>query len=319
MENKVRYSRNATKIFRENNNKIFRKVIKGPEKDALRRFNNSLVWESLKINIPQINSPKLFTYDSEMRILDYEMIENATSLEDDLYESNPRFNENVIKAVEMLATLHTAKINNTNIAKESELPRRERLLLALDKYEYASCTGAEIELFSLLHQDKKLVESAIESSTTVDYCLCHGDIRLDQFIYKKNEMWMIDFEELRIGNPMRDLAGVVGSIYFDCLINTFSKTTQDTSNEKEIENQFLERGERYILKAKPTIKNIINRYSEYIEINFSNLSKNIGWFLIERVMSRAKFSFRLLDTDKAILGIGREIIVSPEKLLDLFE
>ncbi|PTH71427.1 phosphotransferase, partial [Staphylococcus agnetis] len=61
------------------------------------------------------------------------------------------------------------------------------------------------------------------------------------------------------------------------------------------------------------------RYSEYIEINFSNLSKNIGWFLIERVMSRAKFSFRLLDTDKAILGIGREIIVSPEKLLDLFE
>ena len=34
-----------------------------------------------------------------------------------------------------------------------------------------------------------------------DVCICHGDIRLDQFIYSDDTLWIIDFEELRKGDP----------------------------------------------------------------------------------------------------------------------
>ena len=54
-------------------------------------------------------------------------------------------------------------------------------------------------------------------------------------------------------------------------------------------------------------------------INKINIARNIGWFLVERIMSRAKFSFRLTAIDKAILGRGREVIVFPENLIELFE
>lgn len=36
-------------------------------------------------------------------------------------------------------------------------------------------------------------------------------------------------------------------------------------------------------------------------------------------MSRAKFSFRLSAMDKAILGVGRQAILYPEYMQDLFD
>ena len=99
----------------------------------------------------------------------------------------------------MLATLHLSDINDVDIDSEDQLPQRESLLYALNKYEYAGCTGAELELFSLLQQDSELVETIMQQSHDNDVCICHGDIRLDQFIFTDEDIWIIDFEELRKG------------------------------------------------------------------------------------------------------------------------
>lgn len=193
------------------------------------------------------------------------------------------------------------------------------MLYALNKYEYAGCTGAELELFSLLQQDSELVETIMQQSHDNDVCICHGDIRLDQFIFTDDDIWIIDFEELRKGDPSRDLAGLIGSIYFDCLLKTFTETTQETSDAKEIEDQFMERGLNYIEQMRPLIQLAYQTYVSKKMINNIHLARNIGWFLVERIMSRAKFSFRLTAIDRAILGIGREVIVFPKNLIELFE
>lgn len=193
------------------------------------------------------------------------------------------------------------------------------MLYALNKYEYAGCTGAELELFSLLQQDSELVETIMQQSHDIDVCICHGDIRLDQFIFTDEDIWIIDFEELGKGDPSRDLVGLIGSIYFDCLLKTFTETTQETSDAKEIEDQFMERGLNYIEQMRPLIQLSYQTYVSKKIINNIHLARNIGWFLVERIMSRAKFSFRLTAIDKAILGIGREVIVFPENLIELFE
>ena len=316
---KVKEGRNIISLEEDGTKQYLHKVIKGPKSDALRRYHNCLKWEDLRTNDIRLNSPKSIDYEENDLSLQYQWIENATSLEDELEQPSPNFKNKIAEAADMLVTLHLADITDLNIDSEDQLPQRESLFYALNKYEYAGCTGAELELFRLLQQDLQFMETIMKESHDNDVCICHGDIRLDQFIYSGDKLWIIDFEELRKGDPTRDLAGLIGSIYFDCLLKTFTETTQDTSNAKEIEDQFIERGVNYIEEMRPLIQLAYQTYVSKKAINIIHLSKNIGWFLVERIMSRAKFSFRLTAIDKAILGIGREIIVFPENLIELFE
>ncbi|MEK4070095.1 phosphotransferase [Staphylococcus sp. FSL C8-0035] len=316
---KVKEGRNIIGLEEDGTTQYLHKVIKGPKVDALRRYNNCLKWENLRIDAIRLKSPKLIDYDEDSLSLKYQWIENATSLEEELEQPSPNFKHKIAKSADMLATLHLSDINDVDIDSEDQLPQRESLLYALNKYEYAGCTGAELELFSLLQQDSELVETIMQQSHDNDVCICHGDIRLDQFIFTDDDIWIIDFEELRKGDPSRDLAGLIGSIYFDCLLKTFTETTQETSDAKEIEDQFMERGLNYIEQMRPLIQLAYQTYVSKKMINNLHLARNIGWFLVERIMSRAKFSFRLTAIDKAILGIGREVIVFPENLIELFE
>lgn len=315
---KVKEGRNMISLEEDGATPYLHKVIKGYKSDALRRYYNCLKWEDLRTSAIQLNSPKLIGHDEGNLSLKYQWIENAKSLEE-LEQPSPNFKNKIVKAVDMLATLHLSDINDVDIDSEDQLPQRESLLYALNKYEYAGCTGAELELFSLLQQDSQLVGTVRKQSHDNDVCICHGDIRLDQFIFTDDDIWIIDFEELRRGDPSRDLAGLIGSIYFDCLLKTFTETTQETSDAKEIEEQFMERGLNYIEQIRPLIQLAYQTYLSKKMINKIHIARNIGWFLVERIMSRAKFSFRLTAIDKAILGIGREVIVFPENLIELFE
>ncbi|MBA8762313.1 phosphotransferase [Staphylococcus schleiferi subsp. coagulans] len=319
LNTKLRESRNITSLLEHEGTLFFKKVIKGPREDALRRFDNCVQWEKLCQKIPQVNSPKLMRADRNDLCLIYEWLENARSLEDCLNDKMPELEAYIVEAVKLLAILHTSEVNSVEIDNEKDLPNRKSLMLAIDKYDYASCTGAELELLSLLQQDYDFIEKIFNTEVCIETCLCHGDIRLDQFMYRQNQLWLIDFEELRMGDYTKDLAGILGSLYFNCLLKTFGSTTQETSDEIEVEAQFIERGIEYIEEMRPIIRSAYKTYSNIKKVDTIQLSTNIGWFIIERIMSRSKFSFRLSAIDKAILGIGREIIVSPNQLVELFD
>ncbi|MDG0843984.1 aminoglycoside phosphotransferase family protein [Staphylococcus equorum] len=314
----LREGRNITSQEKEGETFYFKKIMKGPKDDAKRRFNNLIKWDHLSINFPQIYSPRLVKTNEDDLSLLYEWIDETASIEEHLQKNSSELESLIIKASQILAKLHILDNSELELDDESEVLNRERVLFALDKYEYASCTGAELELYNLLQQDKQLIETTLKQENTTDQYLCHGDIRLDQFIYDGKDLRIIDFEELRIGDPSKDLSGIIGSLYFNCLLKTFSETTQETSNEREVEQQFINRGTAYIDEILPIIRSSFNAYKQVKEINKTQLSINIGWFIIERIMSRAKFTFRLSATDKAILGIGREIIINPHNFEDIF-
>lgn len=203
---KVKEGRNIISLEEDGTTQYLHKVIKGSKVDALRRYNNCLKWEDIRTDTIRLKSPKLIDHDEDSLSLKYQWIEHATSLEEELEQPSPNFKHKIAKAVDMLATLHLSDINDVDIDSEDQLPQRESLLYALNKYEYAGCTGAELELFSLLQQDSELVETIMQQSHDNDVCICHGDIRLDQFIFTDEDIWIIDFEELRKGDPSRDLA-----------------------------------------------------------------------------------------------------------------
>ncbi|MBI5974390.1 phosphotransferase [Staphylococcus canis] len=317
--NQLRDGRNITSVELIDGKKYFKKKVVGVEEDASKRYQNLINWEELKQFNTNIHSPSLLKKNKEKKELVYEYLENTISLEDIMDNKNSDSLFLIRKATQILVDLHSFDFSRTNIEIEVSKVNRRDNILNLNKYEYASFTGAEIELFSLLQNDKEFINVIDKKIDNENYTFCHGDIRLDQFLFdNEKNMWIIDFEEMCIGDPMRDLAGIIGSLYFNSLLKTFSSTTQETSNIAEVESHFIDKGTVYIEETKPLLKEILSTYSNNREIDKLKLYTNIGWFIIERIISRAKFTYRMSPVDKAILGIGREIIVNPLELEDMF-
>ncbi|HHE3270394.1 TPA: hypothetical protein ACOZKK_000755, partial [Streptococcus pneumoniae] len=150
--------------------------------------------------------------------------------------------------------------------------------------------------------------------------MIHGDIRLDQFLSSlTNEVWIIDFEEYSFGDALKDLGGIIGSVLFDVYIKIFCDTWElndEGANEQIINDYLLKKETALIREVSPLLKHFLQEYQLECRqnIDIELLSMNLGAFLLERILSRAKLSFRLSAVDKAILGIGREFIISKYKL-----
>ena len=150
--------------------------------------------------------------------------------------------------------------------------------------------------------------------------MIHGDIRLDQFLSSlTNEVWIIDFEEYSFGDALKDLGGIIGSVLFDVYIKIFCDTWElndEGANEQIINDYLLKKETALIREVSPLLKHFLQEYQSECRqnIDIELLSMNLGAFLLERILSRAKLSFRLSAVDKAILGIGREFIISKYKL-----
>ncbi|MDQ8094129.1 phosphotransferase [Bacillus amyloliquefaciens] len=297
------------------------KKLLGKQEDILRRYNNLLKWDRVLEGSDDFSSLRITNSDSKDFTLQYEWIENAKSLQSLLSEAVDNLEELVNRAAVMLAKIHSLpdEKNGSGIHKQNWY----RPVLALEIEEYANCTGAELELFSLLQHDDKLLNALFNHYNVKENMMgmCHGDIRLDQFLYDGEKVWIIDFEEFHYGDILRDLAGLIGSIFFEALLKTFSSSIQDSSEPKEIDQDFVERGKTYLDNYESVMHSAFEAYQDTVsyKVDKKRLVINIGWFVIERIMSRAKFSFRLSAMDKAILGVGRQAILYPEYMQDLFD
>ncbi|USK17601.1 phosphotransferase [Bacillus velezensis] len=304
-----------------NNKYFFKKKLLGQKEDVFRRYNNLLKWDRVLEGAIDVNSLKITNSDSNDFTLQYEWIENAESLQGLLSEAVDNMDELVNKAAVILAKIHLLPDEKNG----SEIHRQNwyRPVLALEIEEYANCTGAELELFSLLQHDDELLNALFNHYNDKENMMgmCHGDIRLDQFLYDGEKVWIIDFEEFHYGDILRDLAGLIGCIFFEALLKTFSSSIQDSSEPKEIDKDFVERGKTYLDNCESVMHSAFKAYQDTVsyKVDKKRLVINIGWFVIERIMSRAKFSFRLSAMDKAILGVGRQAILYPEYMQDLFD
>ncbi|AUS13059.1 phosphotransferase [Bacillus subtilis] len=305
----------------QKNKFFFRKKLLGQQEDVSRRYNNLLKWDRVLEGEIDFNSLRITNSDSKDFSLQYEWIENATSLQSLLSEAVDNMDELVNKAAVMLAKIHSLpdEKNGSEIHKQNWY----RPVFALEIEEYANCTGAELELFSLLQHDNELLSALFNHYNDKENIMgmSHGDIRLDQFLYDGEKVWIIDFEEFHYGDILRDLAGLIGSIFFEVLLKTFSSSIQDSSEPKEIDKDFVERGTTYLDNYESIMHSAFKAYQDTVsyKVDKKRLVTNIGWFVIERIMSRAKFSFRLSAMDKAILGVGRQAILYPEYMQDLFD
>ncbi|MGT2947731.1 phosphotransferase [Streptococcus devriesei] len=311
--------RNINKEITVDGVKVIQKQLVGEEKDKKRRLSHLLNWERQEHQ--GVNSPRMVSVDEIKQIASYQFIDNNKTLlrlfEDGIKQSTvddliPIFEE----TAKSLALIHNSKINEEFLLNNPQ--KLLRPLIALNPKEYTESSGAELELFALLQQDSQLIEALGSYQTDQKYQkMIHGDVRLDQFLYDGDKVWVIDFEEYTCGDALADISGIIGAVLFEVYLEVFYSSwdgSRQGETDIDINNQLHNKETKLLELISPLVISFITRYQKisHEEIDGALLSSNIGCFFIERIISRSKFSFKLSAVDRALAGIGREFIVSPE-------
>lgn len=312
--------RNNSILFEKDGVLFIKKQIIGDAEDVQRRYTNLLYWDNILRSNREIHSPLIEYKDDNSHTIIYKWLEGAENLQDKITNSSCEdMAFYIYKAAELMKKISKLSIEKARL-EEKKHSNLISPIIALSEEKYVNSTGGELELFAILQHDNQLKERIINNKDSIiSEGAKHGDLRLDQFVVTPdNKVWIIDFEEFGYGNQLIDIAGILGSILFDSLYRTFSSIDGDNISETEINKHFMNNGEKNLRSIQPIMRKVYHIYKnndDFLEAR--EISKLIGSFLIERVMSRAQFTFRLSDIDKAIVGVGRQAILYPDSVLEL--
>ena len=310
MNNTKLIGRNKNHIEIVGNVKCIKKKLLGTSKDIRRRQENLEQWQ---LDLPDMfNTPVLMRQDSINAEYVYEWIDDSSTVHE-IFQSSLglSFSKSLYdvfgEIARILAAVHMISPTKSDMVNSIKLLSRP--LIALTPEEYTDASGAVLECLSLLQNDLELVQILNDYLPHDKYkAMIHGDIRLDQFLASlSNEVWIIDFEEYSFGDILKDLGGIIGSVLFDVYIKIFSdiwELKEEESTEQAINDYLLKKEKALLREVSPLLKHFLQVYQVETreDIDFELLSMNLGAFLLERVLS------------KAVLGIGREFIISNHKL-----
>jgi aminoglycoside phosphotransferase len=303
--------------------RLLRKQLTGDSDDIQRRLSNLLLWD-MNIDDSRVRSPHIVKKDIPENTLWYEWIDGESV--QNMYERTGKLPDQkiLVDIASGLARINSLQCKGDNCNLPVDSPKSS-FLLFLQKEEYANLSGGEIELIALLQHDKALIEAVdnVGSKMSEDQGaigMCHGDFRLDQVMLDDDgHVNFVDFEEFHYGNCYCDLAGLLGSLTFNSFFKVFTSTPSAPFDTNNYEKFYLEEEEKAVDELAPVLGLCIKAYEKQSGrlVDLSEISYFIAWFMVERVLSRAKFVFKISAADKAVLGLARQIIIDPETFVEL--
>ncbi|MEW1691366.1 class V lanthionine synthetase subunit LxmK [Streptomyces sp. NPDC091265] len=203
---------------------------------------------------------------------------------------------------------------------------------ALPLDTFANASRAELEAWALLQRDDEVIEALEQlnaSSLRADRRPVHADLRLDQFLVSRGELYLSDWEEFRLADPARD----IGSFTGEWLHRAVLAAAPDDAGTGLTHPQAVARITAEIKRIRPRISAFWNGYLEAhdhradadragradtgppphgdgLEIRATAFA---GWHLYDRLLAGASHSPRLGAMSRAAAGIGRRIVLSAER------
>lgn len=275
-------------------------------------------------------APRLIASTIANNILIFEGISNADSvasmLQDEILND-----EQILSLMERTgAGLREVHEQSTNLVDLSDTPSPLPPLnhfhqLPWSSFESFSATS--LQVWGRLQKDKELyraVASLREMENANAKVPIHGDLRFDQFLFDNNhsqELWLIDWEEFRLGHRGRDLGGLIGEwlhIAFNSLSNRPARNEPSVIFDEELtHNEILARGEEALNSVLPQIAIL---WQSYLGQNTPNLDIQelaavtaafAGWHLYDRLIATSEFVPRVSELSWAAAGIGKNILLNP--------
>ncbi|MDQ7809134.1 class V lanthionine synthetase subunit LxmK [Amycolatopsis sp. A133] len=255
--------------------------------------------------------PRCLGWNAETGVLAYELV--APARDGRRLADDGDFDEATAGRLgRLVARLHNATCPPW---LDSSIPRLPPLdeLDALPLEVYRNACAAELELWRLLQRDEALTAAIRSLCSPPGAALTpvHGDLRLDQFVISGSDVRLTDWDELRRGDPARDIGAFVGEWLFRSTLGIAD--AGGTAGHEEI----VARGATRFEEVRPLVTAFWLAYLEDRREPDADLVRRsaafAGWHQFDRLLAGAEEQSRLLPVERAAAGIGRTVLLAPRR------
>ncbi|MFC7866279.1 class V lanthionine synthetase subunit LxmK [Streptomyces murinus] len=302
---------------------VFVKHLGGPTEDAKRRLRNLLAFEELLVTAPQqlspLRGPRCLGWSEKDLLVAFELVPSAVSGAERA-DSGDYTQQDAFRVGAAIGTLHGLdRVGRVRLDASSPGLPPVAALTALSLEKYRTASAAELRLWSILQHDEELtagIRTLRERESLAMQCPVHGDFRLDQLLFAGDVVHLLDFEELRRGDPARDIGAYVGE-WLHRAIGKLSGPGRgaDAAETAPSAKEMLGRATRELARTRPLIERFREGYGAAGTAPDAALRERsaafAGWHLIDRVLAQSVQRSTLTPVQRAALGIARTLLVSP--------
>ncbi|MFJ4595392.1 MULTISPECIES: class V lanthionine synthetase subunit LxmK [unclassified Kitasatospora] len=325
---------------------VFIKRLDGQAPDGTDRYDRSCAFESARTGAGALSweSPALLGGDRKRLVLVFDLLVDAvtgnTLADEDGFDTGL-----ARRAGRALAELHgfpTADVR----PKPRPGTRTGHRLAALTVAEYTASSGAELALWGLLQQDRRLhgaLRALDARSAAADHLPVHGDLRLDQFLLCDGTLQLTDWEEFQLADPAIDLGGFVGQWLYRAASRMFTGVDTDEVDAEvdatdpdpdpdltdadadggrpaDAHGTLMRSGERELAAVLPVIGAFWQGYRQHADRLDPELAERVvgyaGWHLFDRTMATASVRPTLSAVQRGIAGVGRGALLAPDRFIE---
>lgn len=326
---KIQQGRNSNFLLRtDSGNQLFIKSVIGEGENPKNAIRSTLLAESklwhdgLKGKLGDVKILKLKAYDEERSIMIYDAISDVRNLAEYLNDSFT--SPDMIVYVEQigcaLAQLHCIDIGEMEQFMRPFQTPPIGWFDALPWGSFSAFSSPLLVVWGRLQDDQPLkcaLNQLILDEGTAKCCFVHGDVRLDQFLIdKNNELWLIDWEEFRVGDPARDVGAIIGELLHVAIvaISKQAPTILNSLNGALTHEEILEIGSVALDNVTPLIHAFWDQYSKnktVDEVLLKRVLQFAGWHLFDRLLAASETQNRVTAFSWAAAGIGRKLLLDP--------
>lgn len=307
----------------ENGAKVFVKRLDGDRADALVRLRRVLDLQRLVAAHPQedLRCPPLLGADEEHRLLVFEWLEHAHAgnalATDGEFEPGQAY-----LAGRSIGALH--RLPAAADTSPHPLPP-VWALTAIPLSLFSAARIAELRYWALLQHDRPLgqaLEALREQERTqVEHRPCHGDLRLDQFLFDGGRAYLLDWEEFRMADPARDVGAFAGEWLYHAIRKVNADVDKVYGPGAKLSHELIvERGGAEIARVRPLVAEFWRGYLDSgvpVDAGLAvRATSYAGWHLLDRLLAAAGMQVRLRAIDLAAAGIGRTALLDPARFTE---
>lgn len=294
---------------------IFVKRIRGMDGEG--RFDRSCAFHDCGLAPSRaVRTPELLHADRETLLLVYDFLPDADGLSTAFLEDGLPA-DRIVEIAVLLAALHSSTPARPELAQWPPplLPPWGRNAVHIELLEGA--TSGYLDVWRIIQGDPEL-RMALHALVASPYQArpVHGDLRVDQILAKDGQMWLIDWEEFRLGDPARDIGSLGGELLYSRMRHLLGR---DGGDAPLTESQILRTGVELMEQARQDIALLwatyVSAFGDVDENLASRVANFIGWQLFDRALAAGSFLGRISPFDRAIAGIGRNLVLNGTSFL----
>ncbi|MBT2446344.1 class IV lanthionine synthetase subunit LxmK [Streptomyces sp. ISL-43] len=301
---------------------VFVKRLAGPSEMTAARIRQCLAFDRMLRNggPSGLLSPHCLGADAEAHLLVYEAVPGAKTaaelvredeLGDDLMYS-------VGRTVGLLHNLPSEELPQG--AETTPLLPSAELLDGIPISLFEASSAAELQVWSVMQNDLPLagaLRRLLEEEQRAGLVAAHCDLRLDQFLVADGRVHLTDLEEFQAGDPARDIGGVIGDLLHRALLAAVAQ--EDPYADEPVSHaQMVARLTDGIRTVRPRIEIFWQGYLSE-RPGAGDVAGRVvafaGWHLLDRLLAGARNAPRLAAIPRAVAGIGRKALLTPEAFI----